>query len=98
MTQLQRLEEYLLTHDNINPLQAWNELGIYRLSAVVFDLRKEGLNIHTGRMKVRNKFGETCEVGLYSIVKAVPEPTPEPEPVSGQGEMSLGIHPTWGNV
>ena len=79
MTQRQRLKEYLETHENINPLQAWNLLGIYRLSAVVFDLKKEGFDIQTGRLKVRNKFGEVCEVGLYSHVK--PEPIPEPEPV-----------------
>jgi len=80
MTQRQRLKEYLETHKSITPLQSWNELGIYRLSAVVFDLKKEGCNIVTGRAKVRNKWGEVCEVGEYSLVRPEPSNYPSQPP------------------
>ena len=36
-----RLLEYLKTNYRITPIEAWNELGIYRLSDVVFKLRNK---------------------------------------------------------
>lgn len=65
MNQEQRLEEYLVAHRAINPLEAWVELGIYRLSAVVHTLKKKGMHIDTVRIGVFNKFGESCNVAEY---------------------------------
>ena len=42
MTQKQRLLNYLEQGNKINPLKAWQELGIYRLASRICDLRKEG--------------------------------------------------------
>ena len=64
-TQVKRLEKYLRQHKKINPLQAWNKLGIYRLSAVILKLRKRGLNIVTDRVDVLNQFNEACNVAQY---------------------------------
>jgi hypothetical protein len=47
MSQNIRLINYLQTNTEINPLTAWQQLGIYRLSARVLDLRKEGYKIKT---------------------------------------------------
>jgi hypothetical protein len=69
MTQQERLEKHLKEYRSINPLQAWSVLGIYRLSAVVYDLRRKGLHIETATTKVANKFGEKCNVAKY-ILKA----------------------------
>lgn len=65
MNQEQRLEEYLVEHRAINPLEAWVELGIYRLSAVIHNLKKKGMSIETVRIGVFNKFGESCSVAEY---------------------------------
>lgn len=69
MKQKERLLEWLETHESINPLQAWRFLGIYRLSAVIYDLRKEGCVIETERRPVKNRFGEICHVGFYKLVE-----------------------------
>ena len=67
MTQKERLLNYLKQHSKINPLQSWQALGIYRLSAVIFDLRKEGYEIVTNRKAVQNQFGEECVVAEYEL-------------------------------
>ncbi|WP_414631197.1 helix-turn-helix domain-containing protein [Alcanivorax jadensis] len=51
----------------VNPLQAWQELGIYRLSARVMDLREAGHNIITVPANVTNRFGENCRVAEYHL-------------------------------
>lgn len=66
-TQEQRLENYLKSHKWINPLIAWRQLGIYRLSAVIFKLRDKGLNITTELVEVKNQFGETCRIAKYTL-------------------------------
>jgi len=65
MTQEQRLLDYLRDNNEIDPLQAWQELGIYRLSAVIHRLRKQGHNIISNRKKVQNRFCENCNVARY---------------------------------
>lgn len=58
---LARLQE----HGSIDPLQAWKECGVYRLSAVILELRNAGFAIETKRKPVLNRFEETCHVGHY---------------------------------
>lgn len=68
MTQKTRLAGYLRNFKKINPLDAWQMLGIYRLSAIVYDLRKENWNIKTTDLTVYNKFGDKCIVAQYELV------------------------------
>lgn len=67
MTQDQRLLDYLKDHKHIDPLQAWQELGIYRLSACIHRLRGQGHNIISNRKTVNNRFGEKCRVAKYEL-------------------------------
>ena len=67
MTQDQRLLDYLKDNKHIDPLQAWQELGIYRLSACVFRLRQEGWEIETEFKNVLNRFDEKCHVANYKM-------------------------------
>ena len=70
MTQEARLLEYLKTHDaGIKPLEALQELGIYRLSARIKDLRNHGHNIVTNKVAVATAHGGTAWVAEYRLVK-----------------------------
>jgi hypothetical protein len=65
MTQPNRLLDYLKLHGTINPLESWQQLGIYRLSAAIFTLRKQGYLIRTDLINVKNQFNEVCHVANY---------------------------------
>ena len=56
---------YLAIHGRINPLEALTHIGVYRLAAVVYQLRKDGLQILTEDLCVANKYGEDCHVASY---------------------------------
>jgi hypothetical protein len=66
-TQKDRLIKYLAENESINPLTAWIDLGIYRLSDTIFRLRNEVFNIVTEKLTVKNKFGEDCIVANYKL-------------------------------
>lgn len=68
MTQAERLLK-ALTEGPIDPLQAWSELGIYRLGARIFDLRQQGHVIRRNSKDVLNRFGERCIVAEYELVR-----------------------------
>ncbi len=69
LTQQARLLEHLELHTQIDPLEAWTKLGIYRLSAIVHLLRQAGIKIRTERMEVSNRFNEVCNVANYILEK-----------------------------
>ena len=66
--QVDRIRAHLKAGNEINPLEAWRQLGIYRLSARVFDLREAGEDIKGEFVEVRNQFGEPCRVKYYRMV------------------------------
>ena len=61
------LLSYLEHHEAMTPLVAWVELGIYRLWARIFDLKKIGVRITSSRVKVKSQFGENCLVAECRI-------------------------------
>lgn len=65
--QVDRLRGYLLSGRSITPLDAWRELGIYRLSARVFELRAAGEPVVGEFVKRTNQFGEPCRVMQYAM-------------------------------
>lgn len=67
MTQCERLLARL-KRGPITPLEAWSELGIYRLGARVFDLKEQGHEITKKMVAVSNKFGEECRVAKYTLL------------------------------
>ena len=66
--QEQRILDYLCNNQKINPLQAWQECGVYRLSAVIFNLKKKDVRIKSDRVKVLNRFDEDCNVAEYKLI------------------------------
>lgn len=70
-TQAARFLAALLAGRQINPLLAWQDFGIYRVSDVVFRLRKLGWPVETDDLTVQNRFNEGCVVALYSLAADV---------------------------
>jgi|TARA_R110000782_G_scaffold6121_4_gene21053 hypothetical protein len=66
--QQQRLLDYLKLNQKVSPLEAWTELGIYRLSDVVFKLKKQGFGIETERKSIMNRFDEPCSFAEYKLL------------------------------
>lgn len=66
--QCKRLLRYLEQHGTINPLESWNRIGIYRLSARIADLHEAGWVTEQELIKVPNRFGETCRVARYKLI------------------------------
>lgn len=69
MNQTERLRNYLEIYGEISPMTAWNELGIYRLSARIHDLKGAGMNIGSETKTVLNRWGEKCRVANYRLVR-----------------------------
>lgn len=64
-SQKDRIKNYLLAGNSITPLEALNKFGSLRLSAVIFNIKREGLDIKTE--KVKTESGKY--VAKYSINK-----------------------------
>ena len=64
--QKERTLDYIREYGSITPLEAMRDLGVYRLSAVVFDLKAEGHDIETTLVEVYNRFGGTARVAKYT--------------------------------
>ena len=63
--QQERVLEYIKGGNTITSLDAFHQLGITRLAAVIFDLKKDGYFIGSRRVSVKNRFNEKCNVSEY---------------------------------
>ena len=52
MTQKSQVREWLLQGKHLTPLDALRRFGSLRLSAIIFELREEGLPIETERLQL----------------------------------------------
>lgn len=64
-SQKSRIMGHLGRYGKIDPLKAWETYGVYRLSDVIYKLRRDGVEIETGEKIVRNKYGEEVRVAEY---------------------------------
>lgn len=55
MSQLKQIKNYLLNGNKITPLEALQKFGSFRLSAIIYNLKKEGMNIKTNMITVNDK-------------------------------------------
>lgn len=51
----------------IGPMEALNELGVYRLASRINELRKEGYEIETMRHTIVNRYGDEVSVARYVL-------------------------------
>lgn len=59
MTQNERIHEYMKKHGSITTKDAYEQLGVTRLSARIYELKEQGVKIEKKTEKSRNRFGET---------------------------------------
>ena len=99
-THYTRLLEYLKKHKTITSLQAIRDLGNTRLSATIFDLRKDGYNIGSTDIPVPNRWGTKTMVAQYELTPHTTIPTQQPDGSNkmvdyySEGEVNSGIN-TW---
>ena len=67
MNQEQRLLQWLAAKP-ITFVEAWFELGITRLSAQIYTLRKQGYSIVKERVITLNPLGEECSLYSYRLL------------------------------
>ena len=67
MGQKQRVMDYIKVVGSISSMEAFQDLGITRLSDVIFRLKKDGYEFDTVTEKSRNRFGETTSFARYSL-------------------------------
>ena len=66
-SQKERILDYIRTHGGITN-EAAAKMGIYRLSARIFDLREDGIKIVTETVKKKSLDGTGVTYGLYREV------------------------------
>lgn len=68
-TQNQKILQHLQTRGDITSMQAFEQYGITRLSARIFDLRCEGHNIKSDNVKVPTRTGDMANVARYTLIR-----------------------------
>jgi hypothetical protein len=66
MTQRERLKEHLDSGKSITRLSAFNEIGIFELSARIVELEKGGYNVLKTRETVTNRYDEKVSITRYT--------------------------------
>ena len=67
MTQEQMVIDYMTEYGSITTLDAFKDLGITRLSAKIFNLKKAGYEIQKTAETGKNRWGKPIYYARYSI-------------------------------
>jgi hypothetical protein len=62
--------KHLLSGKEINPLEALSEYGVYRLGAIIFNLKQEGYNISTRKELFEKPSGRKGHYAVYRLEEA----------------------------
>lgn len=68
MTQNEMVLKYMTDFGSITPLEAIRDLGVYRLSARIANLREDGHIIRSELVSVNTRYGKKSHVARYSLV------------------------------
>lgn len=68
-SQKQMVLDYMREFGSITPVDAFRDLGITRLAAVVCNLRREGHDIYSEREHALNRYGRKVRYARYSFGK-----------------------------
>ena len=70
MNQKEQVLQYIRDFGSITPAEAFNDLGVYRLAAVIFKLRMDGYKIMTIKEGKRNRYGKMKYYARYKMMGA----------------------------
>ena len=66
-TQCEKILDYMQEHGGITQLDAYLDIGCWRLASRISDLKKRGYPIKREIIKVQNRYGESVAVAKYSL-------------------------------
>lgn len=66
-TQAQRVLDYMIEFNGITQLEALRDIGCMRLASRISDLRRQGHDITSERVAVKNRYGETSYIKRYRL-------------------------------
>lgn len=69
--QCDRILFYLRHYGSITQLEAMRDLGIMRLASRVSDLRRQGIDIQSETVAVKNRMGHTCYIRRYFFPEVI---------------------------
>lgn len=67
ISQCDKIVEYMQKHGSITQLDAYLDIGCWRLASRISDLKKRGYAIKREMIKVKNRYGESVPVAKYSL-------------------------------
>lgn len=67
MTKTQAVLDWLQTHASISSMEAIQNFGATRLSAIIFNLKRKGYNIETVMCDGRDRFGRHVRFARYYL-------------------------------
>lgn len=67
MKQEERILKYMQDFGSITPLQALDDLGVMRLGARIYDLRRAGHTISRRMVTKKNRYGEAVSFAEYRL-------------------------------
>lgn len=66
-THYDRVLKHLTDFGSITSLEAFKDYGITRLSAIIYDLRKDGYNISSQKISCKNRYGKVVYFANYIL-------------------------------
>lgn len=66
-SQIDTIRDLLNKKQTITSKEAFERYGITRLSAIIFDLRAEGMDIKSENGVCKNRYGNVCRYAIYSL-------------------------------
>ncbi len=67
VSQKKMVLDYIREFGSITPLDAFKDMGVTRLAAVIFELKEDGHDIHTERGHGKNRYGQPTRDARYSF-------------------------------
>ena len=66
-TQCEKILQYMKQYGSINPMQALQDIGCFRLASRISDLRKQDYQIISKRVNYKTRLGEAKHFNEYSL-------------------------------
>ena len=69
ITQCDRIVEYMKKYGSITQLEAYLDIGCWRLASRISDLKNQGYPIKREMETVKNRYGEKVLIARYSLAE-----------------------------